>query len=50
MTTDESLRMVKSPLSQLITMRLEDDNFLMWKYQIKNVVRGYGLEGFLFGT
>ena len=49
-TTDESLRMVISPLSQLITMRLEDDNFLMWKYQIKNVVRGYGLEGFLFGT
>ncbi|RVW74871.1 hypothetical protein CK203_054622 [Vitis vinifera] len=36
--------MVISPLSQLITMRLEDDNFLMWKYQIKNVVRGYGLE------
>ena len=49
-TIDESLRMVISPLSQLITMRLEDDNFLMWKYQIKNVVRGYGLKGFLFGT
>ena len=49
-TTDEYLRMVISPLSQLITMRLEDDNFLMWKYQIENVVRGYGLEGFLFGT
>nr|CAN78706.1 hypothetical protein VITISV_028658 [Vitis vinifera] len=49
-TTDESLRMAISPLSQLITMRLEDDNFLMWKYQIENVVRGYGLEGFLFGT
>ncbi|RVW81311.1 hypothetical protein CK203_038113 [Vitis vinifera] len=45
-TTDESLRMVISPLSQ----RLKDDNFLMWKYQIENVVRGYGLEGFLFGT
>ena len=49
-TTDESLRMIISPLSQLITMRLEDDNFLMWRYQIENVVRGYGLEGFLFGT
>ena len=49
-TTDESLRMVRSPLSQLIMIRLEDDNFLMWKYQIENVVRGYGLEGFLFGT
>ena len=49
-TTDESLRMVISPLSQLITMRLEDDNFLMWKYQIENVVQGYGLEVFLFGT
>ena len=49
-TTYESLRMVISPLSQLITIRLEDDNFLMWKYQIENVVRGYGLEGFLFGT
>ena len=49
-TTDESLRMVISPLSQLITLRLEDDNFLMWKHQIENVVRGYGLEGFLFGT
>ncbi|KAL6332879.1 hypothetical protein AAG906_019391 [Vitis piasezkii] len=46
----ESLRMIISPLSQLITMRLEDDNFLMWRYQIENVVRGYGLEGFLFGT
>ncbi|RVW30677.1 Retrovirus-related Pol polyprotein from transposon RE1 [Vitis vinifera] len=50
MTTDESLRMVISPLSQLITMRLKNDNFLMWKYQIENVVWGYGLEGFLFGT
>ncbi|RVW56240.1 Retrovirus-related Pol polyprotein from transposon RE1 [Vitis vinifera] len=49
-TTGRILRMVISPLSQLITMRLEDDNFLMWKYQIENVVRGYGLEGFLFGT
>ena len=49
-TTDESLRMIISPLSQLITIRLEDDNFLMWRYQIENVVRGYGLEGFLFGT
>ena len=49
-TMDESLRMVISPLSQLITMRVEDDNFLMWKYQIENVIRGYGLEGFLFGT
>ncbi|KAL6334751.1 hypothetical protein AAG906_021410 [Vitis piasezkii] len=29
--------MVISPLSQLITMRLENDNFLMWKYQIENV-------------
>ena len=48
-TTDESLKMVISPLSQLITMRLEDDNFLMWKYQIENAVRGYALEGFLFG-
>ena len=36
-TTDESLRMVISHLSQLITMRLEDDNFLMWKYQIKKL-------------
>ncbi|KAJ9682208.1 hypothetical protein PVL29_018201 [Vitis rotundifolia] len=49
-TTDKSLRIVISPLSQLITMHLEDDNFLMWKYQIENVVRGYGLKGFLFGT
>ncbi|KAL6332796.1 hypothetical protein AAG906_015059 [Vitis piasezkii] len=31
--------MVISPLSQLITMRLKDDNFLIWKYQIENVVR-----------
>ncbi|KAJ9670832.1 hypothetical protein PVL29_027021 [Vitis rotundifolia] len=49
-TMNKSLRIVISPLSQLITMRLKDDNFLMWKYQIENVVQGYGLEGFLYGT
>ncbi|KAL6347546.1 hypothetical protein AAG906_026071 [Vitis piasezkii] len=31
--------MVISPLSQLITMCPEDNNFLMWKYQIENVAR-----------
>lgn len=38
------------PQNQLITIKLNDDNYLVWKQQIITTVRGYGLEGFLDGS
>ncbi|KAK6131035.1 hypothetical protein DH2020_035223 [Rehmannia glutinosa] len=37
------------PLSQLITVKLNEGNYLLWKQQITAAVKGYGLEGFLTG-
>ncbi|CAA0819588.1 Unknown protein, partial [Striga hermonthica] len=38
------------PQSQLITLKLEDSNFLIWKQQILTAIRGYGLESFISAT
>ena len=41
---------ITNPMSQLITIKLEDDNFLLWKFQVENAIFGYGLEGYILGT
>ncbi|CAA0841034.1 cysteine-rich RLK (RECEPTOR-like protein kinase) 8, partial [Striga hermonthica] len=35
---------------QLVTIKLNDSNYLMWKHQVLATTRGYGLEGFILGT
>ena len=35
---------------QILTIRLNDTNYLVWPQQVIAGVKGYGLEGFLFGN
>ncbi|GFP84907.1 retrovirus-related pol polyprotein from transposon tnt 1-94 [Phtheirospermum japonicum] len=35
--------------NQLISIKLNDSNYLLWKIQVYTAVRGYGLEGYLTG-
>ncbi|KAK6116468.1 hypothetical protein DH2020_049761 [Rehmannia glutinosa] len=37
------------PQSQLVTVKLTETNYLVWKQQIWAAIRGYGLEGYLTG-
>lgn len=41
---------VIQPQIQLITVKLNDDNYLVWRQQVLTTIRGYGLEGFLDGS
>lgn len=36
-------------MSKLVTVKLEDGNFLTWKQQVLIAIRGYGLEDFIIG-
>ncbi|CAA0831174.1 Unknown protein [Striga hermonthica] len=36
--------------NQLISIKLTDENHLIWRQQVLTTVRGFGLEGFLDGT
>ncbi|KAK6146863.1 hypothetical protein DH2020_020732 [Rehmannia glutinosa] len=38
------------PQSQLVTVKLNESNYLVWKQQIWAAIRGYGLEGYLTGS
>lgn len=49
-TTENLIKTIVSPQSQLVTVHLEEDNYLLWKAQVETAVRGYGLEDFLNGT
>lgn len=44
------MKTVVSPQSQLINVHLEEDNYLLWKFQVETAIYGYGLEGFVLGT
>ncbi|KAK6120608.1 hypothetical protein DH2020_045641 [Rehmannia glutinosa] len=45
-TTNEP---IIQPQSQLVTVKLNESNHLVWKQQIWAAIRGYGLEGYLTG-
>lgn len=38
------------PVSKLVKMKLEDENFHTWKQQALIAIRGYGLEDFIPGN
>ncbi|KAK6138122.1 hypothetical protein DH2020_028139 [Rehmannia glutinosa] len=40
---------VIQPQSQIISSKLTENNFLIWRQQVLAAVRGYGLEGYLSG-
>lgn len=37
------------PQNQLLSVKLNDNNYLIWKQQLFTTVPGYGLDGFLTG-
>lgn len=45
--THELIKAIK-PQTQHINITLDDDNFLLWRFQIETVIKGYGLEHHLF--
>ena len=47
---EDSSKLVISPLNQLVTIWLEENNFLLWRTQVENTIKGYGHEGFIYGT
>lgn len=47
---EEILMKTISPLSKLVKIRLEDDNYLLWKFQTENAILGYGLKGYIYGS
>ena len=49
-THEDQLKTITNPLTQLITFKLEDDNYLLWKFRIENAILGYGLEDYIYGT
>lgn len=46
-TLEKSLKSIVNPQTQLITVTLDDDNFLLWKFQIEMAIKGYGLQKFI---
>ena len=46
----KNIRAITNPLAQLITINLEEDNYLYWKFQVENAIMGYGLEDYTYGT
>lgn len=48
-STTSSLQLIQ-PTSKIVTVKLEDGNFLTWKHQVLIAIRGYGLEDFIPGA
>lgn len=43
---EDALKLITKPQTQLITVTLVENNFLLWKFQIETTIRGYGLQKF----
>ena len=41
---------MENPLNQLITVKLDDTNYLIWKDEVQTAARSYDLEGFILGS
>lgn len=37
-------------MNKLVTVKLDDSNYLIWKHQVLTAIRGYGLEDYLTGS
>lgn len=47
---EDSSKLVITCLNQLISIRLEESNFLLWRFQVENTNKGFGLEEFIYKT
>lgn len=45
-TVSSAIQLIQ-PMSKLVTVKLEDENFLIWKEQVIIPIRGYGLKDFI---
>ena len=57
MVTSSQLQIVQSPITSLlppistaITMKLDDTNYVIWKFQMKILLESHGILGFVDGT
>lgn len=48
--TQELLKAMIKPQSQLITIQLDETNYLLWKFQIKTTINGYAAEEYVLKT
>ncbi|KAK6130060.1 hypothetical protein DH2020_036187 [Rehmannia glutinosa] len=48
--TQTTLPQLIYPQSQLVTIKLSESNYLVWKHQISGAIEGYGLESFINGV
>ncbi|KAM1416324.1 hypothetical protein ACFX2I_007886 [Malus domestica] len=39
-----------SSVSNLVTVKLDDSNYLQWQFQLQLMLEGYGIMGFVDGT
>jgi hypothetical protein len=44
---EEALKSITKLHAQLITTTLDENNFLLWKFQVETAIRGYGLQKFI---
>ncbi|KAM1278506.1 hypothetical protein TB2_030315 [Malus domestica] len=57
MITANQLQILQSPITNLIasvsnsvTVKLDDSNYLQWHFQLQLMLEGYGIMGFVDGT
>lgn len=48
-TESSTVSLIKSR-GQFVTTQLDEDNYLLWKFQVETTVRGHGQESFINGT
>lgn len=48
--TQELIKALVKPQSQIINVQLDESNLLLWKFQIETAIKGYGLEDYVHGT
>lgn len=49
-TTQDLIKSIIKPQSQMITIQLDGSNYLLWKFQVETAIKGYGLQEFVQGT
>lgn len=50
LNVEKLVKSVISRQSQLVTVHLDESNYLLWKLQVETAIQGYGLEGHILGT
>lgn len=48
--TQDLIKSIIKPQSQINTIQLDESNYLLWKFHIETAIRGYGLQEYVYGT